>query len=114
MDIMKDRKRTPDSKTASRLLLESGTYREFKMKMRLAGMDMYNIPVLRAVHTAARQKGACLLRDFMDDLKANIDSPALTNHALDSIRAHMDGETVDRFSTDVANTWIEKHEHEYR
>lgn len=107
------RKMEYTAQEAVNILNNSNSYPEFKMKLDLAGIDLYNIPVLKSVRY--RMTGS-MLKQFTQDVSENMDIPKLNEYALNVIRVHMrnDGTKLGGFDTFIANIWIEKYEREYR
>ena len=95
------------------MLKESHSWREFKMKLDISGIDMYNINVLRHI----RYRVPCSMKcDFDSDVAAHIDTPQLMDLALATISNYMKDNTkpLAPFDVYIAQQWIGKHENEYR
>ena len=100
---------------AAEMFDNSSSYEEFKMKMRLAGMSMYNIDILRAIRYRVVRKRS-EYEKFKKDLLDNFD----LIHPMDDVElmvARAFAEQSPRmkpYESLMVKTWIEKNEHRYR
>jgi hypothetical protein len=101
-----------NAKIAVNALKNSTTYVEFKMKIDILGLDMYNITVIRSLRGKIPRT---MEKEFDEDVKENIDRPEFVKLAIKSIKNSLWG-AGDSFSFGnyIANKWIEKHEREFR
>lgn len=100
------------AKLAVNSLKSSSSYVEFKMKIDILGLDMYNITVLRSLWGKIPQK---MKKEFDRDVKENIDRPDLVRCALTAIKDSLWGVGCSfSFGNYIANKWIERHEREFR
>lgn len=113
-DIMKPAVRE-EAKRASEIFDNSASYEEFKMKMRLAGMSMYNIGVLRTIrYRLARKRNE--YKKFKRDLYDNFDFiyPMEEVDMLVKKAVAEQSLRMKPLESLIVKTWIEKNEHRYR
>ena len=104
-----------NSKIVSELLESSSTYMEFKIKLDIAGISMYNIAILKSLRWRIEKNKRSFYKQFENDVSDNINNIKPTGYVEEQISRIVNDKNYKLKSFDVfiTQTWITKNEYRY-
>lgn len=106
---------TPERRLAANAVASSSSYEEFKMKLGLGAVNLYNIDVLRTVRSRMLSKWS-LFKEFLADIQEHIDDVEPQDYiyglfqesALDEKRSKNTA-----FNAFLLSCWLRKHNYDF-
>ena len=110
---------TPERRLAANAVASSSSYEEFKMKLGLGAVNLYNIDVLRTVRSRMLSKWS-LFKEFLVDIQEHIDEVEpqdyIYNYIHSLFRQSAPNEKPSRntaFNAFLLSCWLRKHNYDF-
>lgn len=102
-----------DNKVVRNILKDSKSYKEFKMRLSIGNIDLYNINIIKGILTDLSK--VSFKKDFISDIYDNIDIIEPKDYIFDRIGMYaFKSGRASKLDTFLINIWIKKHKNEYK
>ena len=101
-----------DSKVVRDILKDSKSYKEFKMRLSIGDIDLYNINIIKGILTDLSK--VSFKKDFISDIYDNIDEVKPKDYIIDKIGMYtFKSGKASKLDSFLINLWIKKHKNDY-